>query len=208
MHSVRLRNNGLIAVLCGLLLATPALAQQRQALAPGDTAPDLIGEPYPRGPKFKVEWRENTLTLVNFWATWCVPCRDEMPLLEDLYTRMKDRGFTIVAPFERWERDRVGLFVDGVGGVSYVLLRPDATVDFYWGGVNIKPTSFLVNGSGRILRKYVGANEELTAGLVADVEALLSGKPMPPQVMSMDSVLPDEVEERLKSQQPRRPGRK
>jgi len=198
----------LIAVLCGVLLASPALAQQRKALAPGDQAPELAGVPYPTGPKFTVDWRQNTLTLVNFWATWCEPCKDEMPLLDDLHTRMKDRGFTIVAPFERWETERVGLFIEGVGGVGYMLLRPDATVDFYWGGVNIKPTSFLVNGSGRILRKYVGANEELTAGLVADVEALLSGKPMPPQVISMDSVLPDEVEERLKSRQPKRPGQK
>ena len=196
----------LVATLCGLLLATPALAQQRKALAPGDQAPDLAGVPYPTGPKLRVEWRENTLTLVNFWATWCEPCKDEMPLLDDLYTRMKDRGFSIVAPFEPWEKERVGLFLEGVGGVSYTVLQPDATVDFYWGGVNIKPTSFLVNGTGRILRKYVGANEELTAGLVADVEALLSGKPMPPQVITMESVLPEEVEDRLKSQRPKRPG--
>ena len=207
MHSARLRIRGLIAVVCVLLLATPALAQQRKALAPGDKAPTLAGVPYPVGPKVEVDWRENTLTLVNFWATWCEPCKDEMPVLDDLHTRMKDRGFTIVAPFERWEQERVGQFVEGVGGVDYLLLQPDATVDFYWGGINIKPTSFLINGAGRILRKYVGANEELTAGLVADVEALLSGKPMPPQVISMDSVLPDEVEERLKLEQSRSPGR-
>jgi hypothetical protein len=56
-------------------------------------------------------------------------------------------------------------------------------VDRAWGGIAVKPTSFLVDRGGRILRRYVGASPEQTAGLIADVEAVLDGLPMPPQVM-------------------------
>jgi thiol-disulfide isomerase/thioredoxin len=137
---------------------------------------------YPVKQRFEADWGGNTLTLVNFWATWCLPCKQEMPLLEEMYQRHKDRGFTIVGAFERWETAEVPEYMNEVS-VSYTIIRPDAIVDHYWGGISIKPTSFLVDRDGRILRKYVGAKPEQTAGLAADVQAVLDGQPMPTQVV-------------------------
>ena len=49
--------------------------------------------------------------LVNFWATWCPPCRKEMPDLEALYNRFKDQGFVILAISEDEETPKVGPFI-------------------------------------------------------------------------------------------------
>ena len=68
--------------------------------------------------------------------------------------------------------------------------RPDAVIDYYWGGITIKPTSFLVDRHGRIMRKYVGAMPEQTDGLVADIEAVLDDLTMPTQVVPMKAALP------------------
>jgi len=188
-----------MAGLVCLLAASPSLAQVPLALAPGDMAPDLGGANYPIESRFDADWGANFLTLVNFWATWCEPCAKEAPALEALYRANKDRGFVILGVFEPWEVDRVAPFLENLNvELSYPLVRPDATVDGYWGGVNIKPTSFLIDSSGRILRKYVGARPEQTAGIGADVHALFDGKPMPPLVMPTESFLGEEQEEEIR----------
>jgi thiol-disulfide isomerase/thioredoxin len=168
------------AILVALLSASPAPASI--ALAPGDPAPGLTGVTFPIKRRFTADWSANRVTLVNFWASWCVPCRDEMPALDKLHRRMKDRGLQIIGVFERDDRKGVGRFLEETY-VSYTLLNADKNVDPNWGGIAMMPTTFLVDPNGILLRKYIGALPEVTAGVIADVEALLDGRPMPAQVV-------------------------
>ena len=132
---------GLIVTLCGVLLASPALAQQRKALAPGETAPDLIGEPYPRGPKLNVEWRENTLTLVNFWATWCEPCKREMPMLQAAHEKYGPGTLQVYGvTSEKLTNEELAEFVESMGLTYSVFRMPSEFRRF--------PTS----GTGRLAR--------------------------------------------------------
>jgi thiol-disulfide isomerase/thioredoxin len=179
----------------GLLAAGP-VAAQFVALAPGDPAPALSGVTYPVQRIVSADWSQSRLTLVNFFATWCEPCRVEMPLLEETFLRNKDRGFQVVGVFERQEVDVIGEYMADVA-VTYPIIRPDAIVDHYWGGISIKPTSFLVDSHGRIVRKYVGATPEQTSGLVEDITAYLDNQPMPTQVIPAVPALPAEVKEQL-----------
>jgi len=170
------------AILVALLGTSPAMAEM--ALAPGDPAPGLTGVTFPLKRLFKADWSANRVTLVNFWGSWCTPCRDEMPALDKLHRRMKDRGLHIIGVFATDDdRTAVGKFLEETY-VTYTLVGAHQNVDPNWHGIAVMPTTFMVDQNGILRRKYVGALPEVTAGMIADVEALLDGQPMPPQVMS------------------------
>ncbi len=79
-----------LTLLLGLLLAGSALA-----LDTGSTAPDFTLKSR-SGENIKLSELRGEVVMVNFWASWCAPCRQEMPLLEDIYDRYSDMGFTLL----------------------------------------------------------------------------------------------------------------
>lgn len=92
--------------------------------------------------------------LVNFWATWCAPCRDEMPYLEQLATTHADT-LTVLAVNMRESKAEVASFVEEIGGAPPVLLQPDdATLLAY--GVRVLPLSILIDPTGVIERRIAG----------------------------------------------------
>ncbi len=199
MSNIATRKLRLVVLVSALVvlvsLSRPTFGQM--ALAPGDSAPRLSGVTFPVKTRYEADWSGNKLTLVNFWATWCEPCREEMPVLQQLFEDQVVRGFRVVGVFERWEVDQVGVYLEKLP-VTYTIIRPDAIVDHRWGKINLKPTSFLVDQNGRILRRYVGASPEQIEGLVSDVEAVLDGRPLPTQVMPVAEALPEEFKQRLR----------
>ena len=192
----RLRLVVLVSALVAVLFSSrPTFGQI--ALAPGDPAPRLSGVTFPVKTRYEADWSRNKLTLVNFWATWCEPCREEMPVLQKLFEDQVVRGFRVVGVFEPWEENQVGAYLEKLP-VTYTIIRPNAIVDHNWGRINLKPTSFLIDQNGRILRRYVGASPEQIEGLVSDVEAVLDGRPLPTQVMPVAEALPEEFQERFR----------
>lgn len=133
-------------------------AGQEGALAPDFTLPTLNG-----GEKSLSDFR-GRVVLINFWATWCAPCREEMPDLQALWETYRDKGFEVlgVSVMEDSWGD-VGAFVEEVG-VKYPILlgKPEAGVDKIirgYGGLFGLPTSFLLDRKGRIIHKYIGFRE-------------------------------------------------
>ncbi|MCL2602083.1 MAG: TlpA family protein disulfide reductase [Treponema sp.] len=110
--------------------------------------------------------------LLNFWATWCPPCRDEMPSMEALYRRYKDAGLEIVAVNVREDRGQVQSFMASYRLSFPAVLDADGRVSGIY-GVRALPTSFLINKEGKIVARLVGFSNWDTPEKHAVFELLL-----------------------------------
>src|SRR5688572_27761277 len=96
MYRIRRRVRVLLAVTCSLLL--PLSVQGASALAPGDgrAAPPLSLQDT-EGRRHTLAGYRGNVVLINFWATWCEPCRREMPSIQRLKEKLSDKPFVVLA---------------------------------------------------------------------------------------------------------------
>jgi thiol-disulfide isomerase/thioredoxin len=122
---------------------------QNPEMAPPLQAPDLLGKPVT-----KDNWA-GKVVLVNFWATWCPPCREEIPELLALKKEYKDR-LEIVGISEDDDPPEAVLKFARQKGMTYpIVMATQGLIDAY-GGVPALPTSFLIDTQGRVVQKHAG----------------------------------------------------
>jgi peroxiredoxin len=100
---------------------------------------------------FRGKW-----VLVNYWATWCPPCREELPELEVFYSNHKDKDAVVLGvAMERIERKKLQKFVDDQF-LSYpiLMMKPAASTEL--GRVPGLPTSYLIDPKGELAARQVG----------------------------------------------------
>jgi peroxiredoxin len=115
------------------------------------------------------------VVLLDFWATWCGPCRIEIPWFTELQRKHKDKGLEVLGVSmddEGWEV--VKPFLADVGVNYRVLMGNDATAQKY-GGVDALPTTFLIDREGKIAAVHVGLASK--KDIVDGVEQLLQDTP-------------------------------
>ena len=115
---------------------------------------------------------QNKAVLINFWATWCPPCRDEIPSLMELQEKYKSRSFTVIGVNVGESKTKVSRFVKNAGMNYPVVLDSNTSVATQYRVIGI-PFNILVRADGQILGQYYGFTDQL----VADVEAVLSESP-------------------------------
>jgi cytochrome c biogenesis protein CcmG, thiol:disulfide interchange protein DsbE len=160
----RLRRRLIIGVdvlLFGLLIVLlyqRALPQASAALGFGglnDPAPTFALRSLD-GDTVSLESLRGRVVLVNFWASWCPPCRVEMPGFERIYRERAADGFTIVGiATDVFAEERIRAFVEE-HGITYPILLADPNVIREYGGINALPESFLLDRNLRIRHRVIG----------------------------------------------------
>jgi peroxiredoxin len=117
--------------------------------APAFELTDLDNRPHRLG-----DYR-GKVVLVNFWATWCAPCRDEMPSIQELKRKLAGRPFVVLAVNLDEPESRIRKFLTEVKVDFPVLLDPERKVAKAW-DARILPASFVVGADGRIRYSLVG----------------------------------------------------
>jgi peroxiredoxin len=108
------------------------------------------------------------VVLLNFWATWCPPCRVEMPGFQKIYDRKRDQGFTIIGvSTDAIGSDAVAAFLREHGITYPVAMATGRTVGAF-GNPNSLPTSFLIDRQGRIRNEVHGVFAPVTLNAAVD----------------------------------------
>lgn len=111
------------------------------------------------GEKFALSDLKGSVVVLNFWASWCGPCRDEMPAFELIYQEYKDRDVVFVGVAYADTETEARAFAEQVG-VSYPL-----GMDYTYGisesyGIQALPTTFFIDREGVITKKMTGRASE------------------------------------------------
>ncbi|UCG93964.1 MAG: TlpA family protein disulfide reductase [Candidatus Aerophobus sp.] len=115
---------------------------------------------------------EGKVIFLNFWATWCPPCRIEMPAMEKLWQKFKDEDFVILAVDLREAREKVSSFIKENGYTFPVLLDSGGEVANTY-GITAIPTTYLLDPRGRIVGKALGARDWASQKTFKLIEHLL-----------------------------------
>jgi cytochrome c biogenesis protein CcmG, thiol:disulfide interchange protein DsbE len=121
-----------------------ALAEGRRVPAPAVSLPGLDG-----GAAASLSDYRGKVVVLNFWASWCAPCRDESPLLQRWHTRIHSRGGTVLGVNVLDVRSDARAFVDEYG-LTYPILRDGSNDSGEAFGVVGYPETFVIDRRGRI----------------------------------------------------------
>lgn len=118
------------------------------------------------------------VVLLNFWATWCKPCEDEMPAMERLYRQLHPDGFELVAISVDENRKDVEEFKERLAITFPMALDPDQDTPRLYQTMGF-PESILIDEQGTIVERYVGARDWDHPAHAERIRGLFSGRKRP-----------------------------
>jgi peroxiredoxin len=161
-----------LLLLC-LWFSGPALADSRvHSLSKRKKAPDFSLIDINAQTHHLSDYR-GQVVLVNFWATWCPPCRDEMPSMQRLWETLKEKGFTILAIDVGENGEQILPFVMEHDLEFPILMDPNSKTARAW-SVRGMPTSFLVDPQGNLAFQAIGGREWDDPAIIEIIEKMLA----------------------------------
>ena len=133
------------------------LRPQLNLLEVGSTAPDFKAVELPGGRPATIENYRGKVVLLNIWATWCPPCKVEMPSMERLHKKLAGTDFQLVAvSVDEEDSSVVNTFVKEYGLTFQVLHDQDGSIRQIYQTTGV-PESFVIDRDGVIVKKVIGA---------------------------------------------------
>ncbi len=168
-----------VAIVAALLLGAAVLVKfgpRIEGVEVGKRAPDFDAIRLVQGDsvRFRSQYAGH-VTLVNIWATYCIPCRTEMPAIEKLYQQLGPKGLRVVAvSVDEGNGNDVRQFVQDYHLTFDVLRDPAGRIENLYQTTGV-PETFLLDKDGIIVKKVIGehpwsspANQRIVAGLLGD----------------------------------------
>ena len=143
--------NGLRTTLLGAALSILAATSLASSSLEGQVAPDFVLKSS-AGENLRLSEHRGDVVMINFWATWCGPCRQEMPLLDDLYSRYERVGFTLLGVNIDDDSRRAMQMIEELGVKFPVLFDERKEVSQLY-EVEAMPVTVLVDREGNV--RYV-----------------------------------------------------
>ena len=157
----------LLIVLAGVIVES----LQEKVVSVGDKAPDfqVVTDSGKRITRSDFGGR---LLVLNFWATWCPPCVEEMPSLDEFQRRMASSGVVVLGVSVDQNESDYRQFLQKAK-VSFLTVRdPQATISSEYGTFKY-PETYVIDSSGRVLQKHIGAEMWTDQRLLDGIRALL-----------------------------------
>ncbi|MDX2435166.1 MAG: TlpA disulfide reductase family protein [Desulfobacterales bacterium] len=131
----------------------------------GESPVATVGKPAPdfdtvdlKGDVWSLSKLKGQVVFLNFWATWCPPCREEMPSMERLYAKLPKEKFVMIALFNKDDPAAVKNFVAKLG-ITFPILSDEYNFAGTKYGLTGLPETFIIDKQGVIQEKYIGQVE-------------------------------------------------
>jgi thiol-disulfide isomerase/thioredoxin len=160
-----------VATLCLVVAGCGADSDSRRPsfrpLGPGDAVPTYTGVTV-SGESVTVGG-EGPVTLLNLWATWCVPCRTEFPDLQEIHEELGPRGLRLIAvSLDQGGTDRVMEFVNEMEATFAIVHDREGAIEDVYRTVGL-PNTYLVDAEGKLVRSWLGPLPKGTLEVIAQV---------------------------------------
>jgi peroxiredoxin len=129
----------------------------------------------PQGKKISLKDFRGKVVFLNFWASWCVPCREEMPAIERLYQEFKDKNFVVLAVSVKDRRQDAIDFAKELKLTYPVALDPEGHVGLLYGAWGL-PTTYLIGPKGEGLARAWGPADWYSPAARNIIKELIDGK--------------------------------
>jgi thiol-disulfide isomerase/thioredoxin len=131
--------------------------------------------PDPAGKKISLKDFRGRLVMLNFWASWCVPCREEMPAMERLYQEFRNKGFVVLGVNVRDKREDAFALMKELGVTYTVVFDPPGRWMLAYGAWGL-PNTYLIGPDGEGIARLRGHADWYSPGARALIQALLNQK--------------------------------
>ncbi len=157
---------------CALLTAALLVASTAAALEAGGTPPP-IDLPDQHGKKVDLSELKGKVVVVDFWASWCAPCRQEMPVLEGLHKKYADRGLVVVGINIDNSKKKMDKFLQGSPVTFRIVHDPKITVAQRY-EPSTMPTSYFIGRDGNLRHVHEGFRKKDAEEIEARIKSLLA----------------------------------